>query len=71
MGLVIAGGYDEGLGGGVSYVDSTEHGITFTPMTPLPTTPYYSCLTSLDDETLLLTGGMDNGGIFDQALLYR
>ena len=71
MGLVIAGGFENGLGGGVAYVDRTEHGITFSQMTSLPTTPYYSCLASLDDESLLLTGGMNTGTSYDQALLYR
>ena len=70
MGLVIAGGFDDGFGG-VAYVDGTKNGIKFEPMTPLPTTPQYSCLASVDDETLFLTGGSNNGEFYDQALLYR
>ena len=78
MGLVIAGGYDP-VFFGVADVDRTENGMTFEPMTPLPIYPAryptYSCLASLDDERLLLTGGMSagssNGAYYDQALLYR
>ena len=56
MGLVMAGGYN--YSGYIANVENTIDGIKSEVMTPLPKPQrIYQCLASMDDDTLLLTGG--------------
>ena len=41
----------------VASVERTVDGVTFHDMTPMPVEKAYHCLATVDDETLVVTGG--------------
>ena len=53
FGLVMAGNYESSS----TSVIVTRDGQTFTELAPLPSGDYFGCMTTVDEQTLLYTGG--------------
>ena len=57
FGLVMAGSYS----GDDSSVTVTRDGLNFEELAPLPYGDWGGCLTAVDDQTLIYSGGQSHG----------
>ena len=69
FGLVMAGGYNS-ESNTLDSVIVTRDGYTFRTLASLPAPNYLGCLSVMDEQTLLLTGGyLDENGVYSYDIL--